>query len=113
MAVAAALALVLVLRGEAPPRAFDNPMLERATSAERVGHTLGNRLRNWEAGMKAFAERPVLGWGSDNYFIASVRHLLRAGPPRQGARPRAQPVRGGGGEPGRRWASPPGSRCGG
>ena len=75
MAVAAALALAQVLRGEAPPRAFDNRMLERATSAERVGHALGNRLRNWEAGMKAFAERPVLGWGSDNYFIASARHL--------------------------------------
>ena len=75
MGVAAVFVLVLALRGEAPPRAFGNPMLERATSAERVGHTLGNRLRNWEAGLKAFAERPVLGWGSDNYFVASARHL--------------------------------------
>ena len=50
-------------------------MLERATSAEWVGFTLGNRLRNWEAGLAAFAERPLLGWGPDNYFVASARHL--------------------------------------
>ena len=67
--------LALALRGPAPAPAFHNPMLERATSAGEVGLTLGNRLRNWEAGMKAFAERPLLGWGSDNYFVASARHL--------------------------------------
>ena len=92
-ACAVVLALVLALRGgEAPAPAADpertagernerptleggNPMLERATSAEWVGFTLGNRLRNWEAGLKAFAERPLLGWGPDNYFVASGRHL--------------------------------------
>ena len=74
-AVVLVLALALALRGEAPPRAFDNVMLERATSAERVGHTLGNRLRNWESGLRAFAERPLLGWGPENYFVASARHI--------------------------------------
>ena len=52
-----------------------NVMLERATSAEWVGFTLGNRLRNWDAGLRAFAERPLLGWGPDNYFVASAHHL--------------------------------------
>ena len=95
--VSVALALVLALRaGEAPAPPADpgagtdaaqhgqdgrpelrggNVMLERATSAEWVGFTLGNRLRNWEAGLGAFAERPLLGWGPDNYFVASARHL--------------------------------------
>ena len=73
---ALALALVLVLRGvETPAPAFDNPMLERATNAERIGFTAGNRLRNWEAGLKAFAARPLLGWGPDNYFVAAARHI--------------------------------------
>ena len=75
VAVALVLAGVLALRGPAPAPAFDNPMLERATSAERIGYTLGNRLRNWEAGLRAFAERPLLGWGSGNYHVASARHL--------------------------------------
>ncbi|MCY4479436.1 MAG: O-antigen ligase family protein, partial [Rhodospirillales bacterium] len=92
-ACALVLALVLALRGgEAPAPAAEpdrtageqsvrptlrggNVMLERATSAEWVGFTLGNRLRSWEAGLKAFAERPLLGWGPDNYFVASARHL--------------------------------------
>ena len=74
-AVTVVLTLALALRGPAPAPAFDNPMLERATSAGEVGLTLGNRLRNWEAGMRAFAERPLLGWGTDNYFVASARHL--------------------------------------
>ncbi len=96
-ACAIALALVLALRaGDAPAPPADpgarpdaarheqpgrpelrggNVMVERATSAEWVGFTLGNRLRNWEAGLRAFAERPLLGWGPDNYYIASARHL--------------------------------------
>ncbi|MDE2789416.1 MAG: O-antigen ligase family protein [Paracoccaceae bacterium] len=75
-ACALALAIILALRGpagEAP--AFDNPMLERATSAERIGFTAGNRFRIWESGMKAFTERPLLGWGPENYFVASARHI--------------------------------------
>ena len=84
-ACALALALVLALRGgeaSAPPMQGPRPtlgdgnvMLERATSAEWVGFTVGNRLRIWQAGLAAFAERPLLGWGTDNYFVASARHL--------------------------------------
>ena len=76
-AAAAVLALVLALRAVpagAPAPAFDSILLERVTSTERIGNTLGGRLRNWEAGIEAFAERPLLGWGPGNYFVASGRH---------------------------------------
>ena len=71
-----ALALLLVLRGPAgEDSAFDNPMLERATSTEEIGVSAGNRLRIWESGLKGFAQRPLLGWGPENYFVASARHI--------------------------------------
>ncbi len=77
-AVAVALAGALALRagpeGAPPGPAFDSVLLERITSTERVGNTLGGRLRNWEAGVRAFAERPLLGWGPGNHFVASGRH---------------------------------------
>ena len=90
-ACAIALAVVLVVRGAEAPApdpggaqqaegarpalGGGNVMLERATSAEWVGFTAGNRLRIWESGLKAFAERPLLGWGPENYYVASARHI--------------------------------------
>ena len=76
------LALVLALRASGSgdreiPKAFDSVLLERATSADRIGSTLGLRLRNWEAGGRAFTERPLFGWGPGNYFAASARYLPR------------------------------------
>ena len=81
----AALVLALGIRaagtaGDYAP-AFDSILLERATSTERIGNTLGGRLRNWESGIKAFAERPLLGWGTGNYHAASGRHLAK--PPKR------------------------------
>lgn len=83
-AVAAVAAVAVVLAGAlafragpegAPPEpAFDSILLERITSTERIGNTLGGRLRNWEAGVRAFAERPLLGWGPGNHFVASGRY---------------------------------------
>ena len=55
--------------------AFDNIMLERATSVERLGNTLTSRLRNWGSGLLAFAERPLFGWGTGNYYVGSGRHI--------------------------------------
>ena len=80
-AVAMMLVLALGVRaagpggGEAYRPAFDNIMLERATSVERIGNTLAPRLRNWRSGLLAFAERPLLGWGTGNYFVGSARHI--------------------------------------
>ena len=53
---------------------FDIPVLERVTSVERIGSTLGTRLENWRSGLLAFAERPLLGWGPENYLVAASRH---------------------------------------
>ena len=77
-AVAVALAGVLALRAEPSGTpyepVFESVLLERITSTERIGNTLGGRVRNWEAGIRAFAERPLLGWGPGNYFVASGRY---------------------------------------
>lgn len=71
----AALATTLALRPAADaPAMFASPLLERATSTERIGSTLGKRFANWEAGLEAFAERPLLGWGPENYLAAVSRH---------------------------------------
>ena len=80
---AAAVVLVLVLGvrsaglaggEEFRPRA-GGVLLQRVTSAERIAGTLGKRLRNWDSGLRAFAERPLLGWGTGNYFVGSARHI--------------------------------------
>ena len=91
---ALALALVVALSGGGPPApsaeqgarpAFGggNVMLERATSAEWVGFTAGNRLRIWASGVKAFPERPLLGWGPENHYVASARHISAPLPARR------------------------------
>ena len=85
-ALAVALAVAVALRGlggEAPAPAFGNPMVERATSAERIGFTAGNRFRIWASGAKAFAERPLLGWGPENHYVASARHISEPPPGRR------------------------------
>ena len=57
--------------GEAQQSGFTVPLFERVTSADRIGSTLGKRLDNWEAGLRAFTDRPVLGWGPANYLAAA------------------------------------------
>ena len=78
-AVLALAVLVAVRPAAAPvddaPPVLGSVLLERATRAERIAAPLARRLRNWEAGLRAFAERPVLGWGPHNYHVASARYL--------------------------------------
>ena len=77
-AVVLALALVIALRAAAPAGpAFDNVLLERATSVERIATPLAKRLRTWQAGLEALAERPLLGWGPENYHVASGRYIAQ------------------------------------
>ena len=78
--IASALLLVLALRAAAldsgsGQRAFDNILLERVTSVVRIGDSLRPRVDSWQAGLAAFAERPLLGWGTGNYFVAAARHI--------------------------------------
>ena len=79
LAAAGTLALVLVFASGASPR-FDNPLLQRVASARRIESSLGKRLANWEAGVKGFAERPLLGWGPANYLVPYARHTAGLGP---------------------------------
>ena len=49
-------------------------LLERITDAGRVGSTFGKRLDTWSAGLQAFADRPLLGWGPENNMVAVSRY---------------------------------------
>ena len=59
--------------GRPPPaeaRVFENVLLERATNPWTVMISARQRLMNWEAGLLAAADRPLLGWGPENYLAA-------------------------------------------
>ena len=47
----------------------DHPLLRRLSSASIEGRTSQTRLAAWDAGIKGAVERPVLGWGPDNYIV--------------------------------------------
>ena len=57
------------------PPAFDNALLRRLGSGHALTVSAGSRLDNWRAGFDAFLERPLLGWGPDNYLAAAGKHL--------------------------------------
>ena len=68
-----ALALLVFVAPSLIP-SFDSPLLNRLTDPETVQRTLTNRLAIWKTGIEGFAERPVLGWGEDNYVVVSGRY---------------------------------------
>lgn len=41
-------------------------------------NTLHTRLILWKAGLRMFLERPVIGWGDDNYSLNAFDYLTRA-----------------------------------
>ena len=51
-------------------RGYAVTLFGRITDAGRVGSTLGKRLDTWRAGLRAFADRPLLGWGPENHMAA-------------------------------------------
>ena len=55
-------------------RGYSVSLLGRITHAGRVGSTLGKRLDTWKAGLRAFADRPLLGWGPENNMVAVSRY---------------------------------------
>ena len=59
--------------GHAP--VFGVRLLDRITSPYDLEVSMGSRFDNWRAGIDAFAARPVLGWGTGNYLVASGRHV--------------------------------------
>ena len=59
---------------------FENPLLSRAADAATVRRTLGNRTALWNAGIAGFADRPLLGFGPENFVVAFGRHLAADAP---------------------------------
>lgn len=53
---------------------FSSPLLKRTVESSLFPRSMLQRQASWEAGLKAFAERPMLGWGPDNYVIAFGRY---------------------------------------
>ena len=49
-----------------------NPLIERTLSFSK--RTVQTRLAAWHAAVEGFLERPVLGWGPDNYVVVLGRH---------------------------------------
>lgn len=81
-AMLTALALLAILRFTTvlDPLADLSTMLRRI---ERVGQDVDDfsatkRTRALEADVKAFQERPILGWGTENYLVAWGRHVENA-----------------------------------
>ena len=51
---------------------FSNPLVNRAMSFSK--RTVGTRLAAWDAAVDSFLERPVLGWGPENYVVVLGRY---------------------------------------
>ncbi len=49
--------------------------LNRLASISKNDVSTHNRLIVWKAGLNAFFERPILGWGYENFYIAFNKHF--------------------------------------
>ena len=54
-----------------------NPLVERTLAFSK--RTVETRLAAWDAAAKGFVERPVLGWGPENYVVVLGRHGAEMG----------------------------------
>ena len=76
-----ALALVAVLfagaRNTSPFKAVcdSSVVVGRLCSIGADDASVKGRVASWSAGLRGFLSRPVLGWGPENYIIASGRHF--------------------------------------
>lgn len=53
----------------------DQPLLNRFTDISFQKDTGRIRLLSWKIGMNAFLEKPILGWGQENYYVAFNMHM--------------------------------------
>ncbi len=58
-----------------PDPSLSNPFLRHLTSSG----TMRTRLAAWEAGLRGFADRPILGWGPENYIVVFGRQVSGVG----------------------------------
>ncbi len=49
--------------------------LRRMTSVSFESTTLQTRLWSWESGWQGFKEKPILGWGPENFVLAHAMHF--------------------------------------
>lgn len=52
-----------------------NPTLARLTSISLTERTIASRFTIWEMGWEGFKERPILGWGPENYGIVFSKYF--------------------------------------
>ncbi len=53
----------------------NNSVLHRLTSISLTAGTVRTRLISWEGGLKAFQERPIMGYGMENYYYAFDKYF--------------------------------------
>jgi len=49
--------------------------LKRVTNISLQTSTLQTRLWSWKSGLDAWKEKPILGWGPENFVIAHAKHF--------------------------------------
>lgn len=52
----------------------DSRLLNRVVRLDLDTRTIRTRLTAWRAGFDGFADRPLLGWGPENFLVAFGRH---------------------------------------
>ena len=62
------------------PIAQSNVMLNRLVSADLDDKSIQGRIHSVAAGLSAFAARPILGWGPENYHVAFGRYVSETNP---------------------------------
>jgi len=58
---------------------YYNAVMERLLQMDLEDPSVRSRLLSWQTGLQAFAERPLFGWGPDNYAVAFGRFAGEAG----------------------------------
>ena len=77
---AAALALIIILSSLAygmrnTSLIQNNGTLQRVTTISLKNYTVQTRLAAWRSSYQAFKERPILGWGPENYGYAFSKYF--------------------------------------
>lgn len=62
------------------PVVESNVMFQRLASAGLEDHSIQGRIHSVAAGLQAFAARPILGWGPENYHVAFGRFVSPENP---------------------------------
>ena len=67
--IGAGLAVLFFVDNPLKVRAQDNPLVKRLAFASIEGRTTQTRLAAWRAGAEGIVERPLLGWGPENFIV--------------------------------------------